>query len=143
MGVIITTRDTDGVKGRVLAKGEFGYDDYSAGDDIGRVSIGTGSEDIPFAQYREVVAINDDIASVNLLRADKYLASQQPFSMIYADGKLTKVQYNASTDVEYEVLGYTDGKLTTVEHYLDSTIKGTTTLSYTDGKLVSAIFMEA
>ena len=85
---------------------------------------------------------NIEIESVNLLRADKYLASQNVSNMIYSvDGKLSKVQYNNSTDVDYEVLTYNiDGKLTNVAHYVGSILKGNTVLSYISGKLSSAIF---
>lgn len=82
-----------------------------------------------------------DITAVHIDRADKYLAAQAVANMVYTNGKLTKVQYNNATDVEREVLAYDGtGKLVTVQHYTASTLRGTTTLSYTDGKLVSAIY---
>ena len=85
---------------------------------------------------------NSEIASVNLFRADKYLASQNVSNMSYdGNGKLSKVQYNNSTDVDYEVLTYNvDGKLSNVAHYTTSTLRGNTVLSYSAGKLVSAIY---
>lgn len=85
---------------------------------------------------------NTVIESVNLLRADKYLASQNASNMIYnTEGKLSKVQYNNATDVDYEELTYNlDGKLTNVAHYVGSILKGNTILSYISGKLSSAIF---
>lgn len=82
-----------------------------------------------------------DTDSVNLLRADKYLAAQNIANMSYTDGDLTKIRYKNDTDVDYEVLGYTSGNLTTIQHYVGSVLKGTTTLSYTSGNLVSAIFV--
>lgn len=82
-----------------------------------------------------------DIASVNLLRADKYLSAQNIANMIYTDGNLTKIQYNNTTNVDYEILNYTTGNLTSIQHYVGSVLKGTTTLSYTSGNLVSAIFV--
>lgn len=85
--------------------------------------------------------IQGDMDAVHMLRADKYLAAQAVVNMMYSNGKLIKVQYNNATDVEYEVLAYDGtGKLTSVQHYTASTLRGTTTLSYTDGKLVSAIY---
>lgn len=83
-----------------------------------------------------------EIASVNLFRADKYLSAQTVANMIYdGNGKLSKVQYNNSTDVDYEVLTYNvDGKLSNVAHYTTSTLRGNTVLSYSAGKLVSAIY---
>lgn len=90
-----------------------------------------------------VLKVDDtEIASVNLLRADKYLAAQNVVNMVYnVEGKLSKVQYNNTTDVDYEVLTYNvDGKLTNVAHYVGSVLKGNTVLSYVNGKLVSAPF---
>jgi len=79
--------------------------------------------------------------TVNLTRADKYLAAQNISNMVYTNGNLTKIQYLASTDVNYETLGYTLGNLTTINHYVASVLKGTTTLSYTNGALTSAVFV--
>ena len=81
-----------------------------------------------------------EIASVNLLRADKYLASQNVVNMEYnAEGKLAKVQYNNPIDDDYEVLSYNvEGKLSSVSHYIAAILKGNTVLSYSNGKLVSA-----
>ena len=83
---------------------------------------------------------DSEIASVNLLRADKYLASQNVVNMEYnAEGKLAKVQYNNPIDDDYEVLSYNaEGKLSNVAHYVDTELKGNTALSYSNGKLVSA-----
>ena len=83
---------------------------------------------------------DSEIASVNLLRADKYLASQNIVNMEYnAEGKLAKVQYNNPIDDDYEVLSYNaEGKLSNVAHYIDTVLKGNTVLSYSNGKLVSA-----
>ncbi len=80
------------------------------------------------------------VADANLTRADKYLASQNVVKMIYnLEGKLSKVRYNNDTDVDYEVLTYTlEGKLSNVAHYVESTLRGNTTLSYENGKLIAA-----
>ena len=83
---------------------------------------------------------DSDIESVNLLRADKYLAAQNIANMVYTAGDLTKIQYNNATDVNYEVLSYTSGNLTSINHYTTGVLRGTTTLSYSSGNLVSAIF---
>ena len=48
----INKHDTNGTKG-LLAKGELGYDDYSAGGDTGRVYVGTGTENIALADRLE------------------------------------------------------------------------------------------
>lgn len=84
---------------------------------------------------------DSEIASVNLLRADKYLAAQNIANMSYTAGNLTKIQYNAATNVDYEVFAYGSGNLTSIQHYVGSVLKGTTTLSYTSGNLISAIFV--
>ena len=80
------------------------------------------------------------ISNSNLTRADKYLASQNVVKMIYnLKGKLSKVRYNNDTDVDYEVLTYNiKGELSNVAHYVESTLRGNTTLSYENGKLVAA-----
>lgn len=80
------------------------------------------------------------IADVNLTRADKYLGSQNVVKMLYnPEGKLSKVRYNNGTDVDYEVLTYNlEGKLSNVAHYVESVLRGNTTLSYENGKLVAA-----
>ena len=85
---------------------------------------------------------NELILTNNIGRADKYLAQQAVANMIYTNGKLTKVRYNNDTDVEYETLTYgvVTGKLDNVAHYVAGELVGNTALSYTDGKLVSAIY---
>lgn len=82
----------------------------------------------------------DDFNKLNLNRADKYLSNQNVVSMIYnTEGKLSKVRYNNDTDVDYEILTYNlEGKLSNVAHYVESTLRGNTTLSYKNGKLVAA-----
>ena len=81
-----------------------------------------------------------DIDSVNMLRADKFLAAQNIANMIYTSGDLTKIRYNNDTDVNYEVLNYTSGNLSSINHYVNGVLKGTTTLSYSSENLVSVIF---
>ena len=80
------------------------------------------------------------ISNSNLTRADKYLASQNVVKMIYnLKGKLSKVRYNNDTDVDYEAFTYnSEGKLSNVSHYVESILRGNTTLSYENGKLVAA-----
>ena len=191
--MIITRQDSNGVK-PLLQTGEFGYDNYPAGGDSGRVYVGTGSENIPLAKKAEMLAVDGKadvhiarvdnphgvtkaqvglgnvenlapadmpissagqaalnakadktyvegvIADTNLTRADKYLASQNVVKMIYnPEGKLSKVRYNNDTDVNYEVLTRNlEGKLNNVAHYVESILRGNTTLSYENGKLVAA-----
>lgn len=84
-----------------------------------------------------------DFESVNLNRADKYLAAQNIANMLYTNGDLVKIRYKNNVDVDYEVLAYTSGNLSSIQHYVGSVLKGTTTLSYSGGNLVSAIFVGA
>ena len=49
----INKHDTQGTK-PLLGKGELGYDDYVAGGDVGRVYVGTGTENIALAEKLEV-----------------------------------------------------------------------------------------
>ncbi len=64
----INKHDTNGTKG-LLAKGELGYDDYSAGGDTGRVYVGTGSVNIPQAKKAEVVAVDGKV-DTHVVRVD-------------------------------------------------------------------------
>ena len=82
-----------------------------------------------------------DLDDVNVLRADKYLAAQNIANMLYTSGDLTKIRYKNNTDVDYETLGYTSGNLTSINHYVGGVLQGTTTLSYSGGNLVSAVFV--
>lgn len=79
--------------------------------------------------------------SANLNRADKYLAAQNIANMLYTNGDLKKIRYKNNTDVDYEVLSYVSGNLSTIQHFVSSVLKGTTTLSYSGGNLVSAVFV--
>ena len=120
---------------------------YGITDAYTKAELNAGQLDNRYYTETEVNAalalkVDDtEIASVNLLRADKYLAAQNIANMSYTDGNLTKIQYNAATDVDYEVFAYTSGNLSSIQHYVASVLKGTTTLSYTSGNLVSAIFV--
>lgn len=65
---LITRQDTNGVK-PLLQTGEFGYDNYPAGGDNGRVYVGTGSENVPLAKKAEMLAV-DGKADVHIARVD-------------------------------------------------------------------------
>ena len=65
---LITRQDKNGVK-PLLQTGEFGYDNYPAGGDSGRVYVGTGSENIPLAKKAEMLAV-DGKADVHIARVD-------------------------------------------------------------------------
>lgn len=120
---------------------------YGITDAYTKAELNAGQLDNRYYTETEVNAaltlkVDDtEIASVNLLRADKYLAAQNIANMSYTDGNLTKIQYNDALDIDYEVLAYTSGNLSNIQHYVGSVLKGTTTLSYSGGNLVSAIFV--
>lgn len=72
----IVRQDTNGIK-PLLQTGELGYDNYPAGGDVGRVYVGTGTENIQLAKkadisdyayskeevYAQINAIQNDINS--------------------------------------------------------------------------------
>ena len=60
---LITRQDKNGVK-PLLQTGEFGYDNYPAGGDSGRVYVGTGTENIPLAKKSEVDALDNSDAAI-------------------------------------------------------------------------------
>ncbi len=94
-------------------------------------------------ELNQIKVSYDDFNKLNLNRADKYLAAQNVVKMIYnLEGKLSKVRYNNDTDVDYEELTYNlEGKLSNVAHYVESILRGNTTLSYENGKLVAAPYI--
>ena len=99
-------------------------------------AINNNSSSIATTAYADRAAL-----PINSLRADRYLALQNIANMVYTSGDLIKIQYNNATDVDYEVFAYDSGNLTSIKHYVGSVLKGTTTLSYASGNLVSAIFI--
>lgn len=113
----------------------------------GMVGNATNMKKAPDQLKQEIDIINaakveiSDYNSMNLNRADKYLAAQNIANMLYTSGDLTKIRYKNDSDVDYEVLNYTSGNLSTIQHYIGSVLKGTTTLTYSGGNLVSAVFV--
>ena len=61
--MLIVKQDKNGVK-PLLQVGEFGYDNYPAGGDVGRVYVGTGTENIPLAKKSEVDALDNSEAAI-------------------------------------------------------------------------------
>ena len=96
------------------------------------------ARNIDNSQYDVIKAV-----SVTMLRADKFLAAQNVANIEYnAANKPTKVQYNSSTDTDYEVFTYNENnKLINVAHYVGGVLQGNTVLSHSNGKLVSAPFI--
>lgn len=64
----ITRQDLDGVK-PLLQTGELGYDNYPAGNDVGRVWVGTGVANIALAKKTEVMVV-DGKADAHIARVD-------------------------------------------------------------------------
>ena len=125
-----------------LQEGELGVDLNAANGDVGRVYVGTGSQNVALAKKTEINSLNTLLDAINIFRADRHLAAQNIAAMSYdVDGNLSKIQYNNAADVDYEVFAYSSGNLTSIQHYVGSVLKGTTTLSYTSGNLVSIIFV--
>lgn len=58
----INKKDTDGVK-PLLQEGEFGYDKYPAGGDVGRVYVGTGAGNIAQAKKVEVDSVKTTVGA--------------------------------------------------------------------------------
>ena len=120
---------------------------YGITDGYTKAELNAGQLDNRYYTETEVNAalalkVDDtEISNVNLLRADKYLSAQNIANMSYTDGNLTKIQYNDALDIDYEVFAYTSGNLSSIQHYVGSVLKGTTTLSYSGGNLISAIFV--
>lgn len=52
----IVKQDTNGIK-PLLEVGEFGYDNYPAGNDAGRVYVGTGTSNIKLGTQEEITAL--------------------------------------------------------------------------------------
>lgn len=64
----INKKDTNGIK-PLLQEGEFGYDKYPAGGDVGRVWVGTGTANIAQARKDEVDAVKTT-ANTHIARTD-------------------------------------------------------------------------
>jgi hypothetical protein len=99
-----------------------------------------------------IVTLNAALGTGTQVRYDKVLGATDGISMTYnGDGKLEVVRHpdDGDTEAPYyrDELAYNgDGKLETVKHYYNTadldTASGTTTLSYTDGKLTSTSYTE-
>ncbi|MCI4437408.1 MAG: hypothetical protein JHC33_11435, partial [Ignisphaera sp.] len=59
---IINKQDTNGTKS-TLAKGEFGYDDYTAGGDTGRIYVGNGTANIAMAKKSETDTLTTNLTN--------------------------------------------------------------------------------
>lgn len=141
--VSVNSLYTDTEKSKLLGIENNAKDDQNASEVPVTPVGGIASTNVQAAIQEldsEKVAFTD-AATVNLFRADKYLAAQSVANMLYTDGKLTKVRYIVDTDTDYEILDYNvEGKLESVAHYVATLLEGNTILSYTAGKLSSAIY---
>ena len=81
------------------------------------------------------------LASLNLMRADHWLGMQTVVNMIKdpVTKKLSKVRYNADSDVHYLTIDRdSNGRMERINYYIDSELKGYTSMIYVDGSLQSA-----
>ena len=98
-------------------------------------------------RYDVVLEVRDALPEIERLLSlidgvDKYLAYQSISNILYdSRDNPIKIRYNNNTDVDYEVLTYSGDILTTIQHYINSVLRGTTTLSYSGENLISAIFV--
>ena len=116
--------------------GEINYDGTSSG------LVATKVQGAIDEVENRLGIVETSISSVNLIRADKYLASQNIAKMIYdSEGNLLKVRYNNDVDVDYEVLTYSGEDLVNLAHYVNEELKGNTVMTYASGELVSSIFI--
>ena len=77
----INKKDTNGTKGTLL-EGELGYDAYTDGGDVGRVYVGTGSENIALSQKRELDAVISGDTDVAYDNTDSWLVAADVKSAI-------------------------------------------------------------
>lgn len=144
----ILKHDTDGTK-PLLQKGEFGYDDYSAGGDEGRVWIGTGVKNIPLADKDststtkiEVSQTAHGLALLDVVRLDgsgNYVKAQANTKNTLAvaivvnvvDDDTIVVSQNGYHNVQahgltvgstYYLSGTTSGSLSTTEGNISQTV---------------------
>lgn len=107
----------------------------------GMVGNATNLNKAPNQLKLEVIDLNTAVSGANLTRGDIFLSSQSPVNMFYdASGNLIKIRYITDTDTNYQILSYTSGSLSSVKHYVNSVLVGTTTLTYSSGNLVSATY---
>ena len=81
------------------------------------------------------------LASLNLMRADHWLGMQTVMNMIKdpVTKKLSKVRYNADSDVHYLTIDRdSKGRMERINYYVDSELKGYTSMIYVNGSLQSA-----
>ncbi len=111
----INKQDTDGNK-PLLAKGEFGFDDYTAGGDVGRVWIGLGSSNKKLAFISDLPTLtpyddhlndtnnphNVTKAQVGLGNVDNTSDSDKPISNDTQTALNGKSNTNHNHDADYE-----------------------------------------
>ena len=75
------------------------------------------------------------------MRADHWLGMQTVMNMIKdpVTKKLSKVRYNADSDVHYLTIDRdSKGRMERINYYIDSELKGYTSMIYVNGSLQSA-----
>jgi hypothetical protein len=102
--------DSDGVK-PLLNVGEFGYDNYPAGGDTGRVYVGEGSENIALAKKSEVDTKQEILAEGAFIDGDKTKLDAIENG---ATADMTGAEIKAAYEAEANTNAYTDAEKTLV-----------------------------
>lgn len=131
----------DGVTYQGDGEGRFVEVNNNSGSGSG--SSSTSGVNSVNGKQGDVIVTKQDLGISILDRADNILASLDVANMLYdIDGNLTKIRYVDDTDTNYETYTYNaEGDLSIIKHYVDGIQKGTTTLSYNAGNLISSIFI--
>ena len=145
---MINKQDTDGTK-PLLDKAEFGFDDYTAGGDQGRVYYGDGAVNVALAKKLEVDEAREVLGTTDKVRYDKKLASRDVIDTARTGDIITAVRYEGDDDatVYYrDVPTYTGTRLDEIKHYFGTadlvTASGTTTLVYVNDLLDTTTYTE-
>lgn len=81
------------------------------------------------------VSIND----LNLTAAE-ILSKKSITDTTFTNGFITRIDYVGAVNENYETITYNADGVDTITHYLDSTLAGTTTYTYTSGQITSITF---
>lgn len=137
--VYITSGAVDSVAGKTgvvtLDKADVGLSNVDNTSDLAK-PISTATQ-----TALDLKADTAALENLNMFRADKVLASKNIARLIYESGNLTKIRYNIDSDVDYEVLTYSEEDLVNVAHYINEELKGNTVLTYASDELVSSVFI--
>ena len=119
------------------------YVEVSTGGVTSGNSSSGGSVNSVNGHQGDVIISLNDLGLTALGRADKVLSTYASQFMHYdSDHNITEIRYGTNTQVNYEMYTYdANGNLSTIKHYLDSALKGTTTLTPIGDDLFSAVYV--